>query len=223
MLDNEQLQTNLQQSIQEDKFTFSHFFDFSNTSSVHLTPVSPSSSAPPVWSQWVGWSFHPDPDSLEIPSAADNSSGNAFMTPVRNKLTTCPFTPGIMNQPLAPLLPSTRSTKKQAFQELLHCVQMSAKKHMMRYNSQSAHSTSPCMTPVARGQMKTKSFTKDTSCVSLLSDPGMVLVETGASHQWLQERHDVLCGQLHVSLKFSMICDLKIFSSTYLILLIIAP
>ncbi|OWZ52450.1 AGC-group protein kinase [Cryptococcus neoformans 125.91] len=197
MLDNEQLQTNLQQSIQEDKFTFSHFFDFSNTSSVHLTPVSPPSSAPPVWSQWVGWSFHPDPDSLEVPSAADNSSGNAFMTPVRNKLTTCPFTPGIMNQPLAPLLPSTRSTKKQAFQELLHCVQMSAKKHMMRYNSQSAHSTSPCMTPVARGQMKTKSFTKDTSCVSLLSDPGMVLVETGASHQWLQERHDVLCGQLH--------------------------
>lgn len=218
MLGNEQLQTNFQQSIQEDEFTLNHFFDYSDISSVHLTPVSPSSSAPPVWSQWVGWSFHPDPKSLEVISAADNSSGNdAFMTPIRNKLTTCPFTPDIMNRPPAPLLPSTHSTKKQVFQELLHCVQMSAKKHMMRYNSQSAHSTSPCLTPVARGKVKTKSFTKDTSCISLLSDPGMVLIETGASHQQLQERHDVLCGQLHVSLNFSMICDFRILSSTYLI------
>ncbi|AAW44720.1 cAMP-dependent protein kinase, putative [Cryptococcus deneoformans JEC21] len=180
MLGNEQLQTNFQQSIQEDEFTLNHFFDYSDISSVHLTPVSPSSSAPPVWSQWVGWSFHPDPKSLEVISAADNSSGNdAFMTPIRNKLTTCPFTPDIMNRPPAPLLPSTHSTKKQVFQELLHCVQMSAKKHMMR------------------GKVKTKSFTKDTSCISLLSDPGMVLIETGVSHQQLQERHDVLCGQLH--------------------------
>ncbi|KIR54944.1 AGC protein kinase [Cryptococcus gattii Ru294] len=179
MLDHEQLQNNFQQSVQEDKFTFSHLFDYSDTSSVHLKPASPSSSVIPVWSQWVGWSFHPDPSCLEATSEADNSSGNnAFMTPIQKKFTICPFTPGILNQLPSTSLPSTHSTKKQVFQELLHCVQMSAKKHMTN-------------------QVKTKSFIKDTSCISLLSDPGMDLIETGASHQQLQERHDVLCGQLH--------------------------
>ncbi|KIR68175.1 AGC protein kinase [Cryptococcus bacillisporus CA1873] len=178
-LDHGQFQNNFQQSIHEDKFTFSHLFDYSDTSSVHLAPASPSSSATPVWSQWVGWSFHPEPSCLEATSEANNSSGNdAFMTPIQKKFTICPFTPGIMNQLPSTSLPSTHSTKKQVFQELLHCVQMSAKKHMTN-------------------QVKTKSFIKDTSCISLLSDPGMELIETGASHQQLQERHDVLCGQLH--------------------------
>ncbi|XAO26186.1 hypothetical protein I312_105020 [Cryptococcus bacillisporus CA1280] len=197
-LDHGQFQNNFQQSVHEDKFTFSHLFDYSDTSSVHLAPASPSSSATPVWSQWVGWSFHPEPSCLEATSEANNSSGNdAFMTPIQKKFTICPFTPGIMNQLPSTSLPSTHSTKKQVFQELLHCVQMSAKKHMTKNGSQFAYSMSPCMTPIAKSQVKTKSFIKDTSCISLLSDPGMELIETGASHQQLQERHDVLCGQLH--------------------------
>lgn len=204
MLDHEQFQNNFQHSVQEDKFTFSHLFDYSDTSSVQLTPASPSSSATTVWSQWVGWSFHPNPSCLEVTSEAINSSGNnAFMTPIQKKFTTCPFTPGILNQLPSTSLPSTHSTKKQVFQELLHCVQMSAKKHMTKYGSQLAYSMSPCMTPIAKSQMKTKSFIKDTSCISLLSDPRMELIETGASHQQLQERHDVLCGQLHVSVNLT--------------------
>ncbi|EIW71511.1 hypothetical protein TREMEDRAFT_60436 [Tremella mesenterica DSM 1558] len=131
-----------------DEFTFDHFFH-STTSAFSSLTISNSmtrpANDPKPWERWVGWTWHPPPRLLDNPPKYNIPISNwtfvspfsAHVTPIRGNTST-PLrtpTPGsvIRTRPIS---------ERQAFSQLMKCVQSSAKKRVRQSRSSRSKMTS---------------------------------------------------------------------------------
>ncbi|KAK8849670.1 hypothetical protein IAR55_005005 [Kwoniella newhampshirensis] len=142
-----------------DEFTFNHFFDASRSTDI-TTPSNETATVgsdnAEVLTRWLGWSWDPDPDFFSFNQSSTQVTSNRllptqnehFVTPARSCYSSSALEKG--QRPSSKDEHAlTRShdrprllSERQAFEELIHCVQMSARKRISG-GSQSSFDRSP--------------------------------------------------------------------------------